>query len=244
MSDLRSYINVYEFTTILPGTGREIKFKPITTNHIKKLLVYENETDPTIIETIMDELIMSSVITEDFNLDDLYLQDRYFLLLELRKKSKGSKYNTKYICDKCGSQNLVIIDLNDLTIKNRIDGDNIVKISDGLILYLKHITRGKQKEAYKTVSKNEMSDLQYLSELGILTFAIGIQKIEAPNSIFENISLEDRKYFLENIKLEDYEKIREWYNNNDFGPELTKTIKCNGCDKEETIDIPIGDFFF
>ena len=244
MSSLRDYVNVYEFTTTLPGTGEEVKFKPVTTKEIKKLLVYENETDPTIIETIMDELIESSVLTEDFSLSNTYLQDRYFLLLELRKKSKGSKYKTNYVCDNCGSQNLVVIDLDALTIKHRTDDGEVVKISNGLTLHLKNITRGKQKEAYSTVSKGDMTDLQYLSELGVLTFAIGIGKVETPDGIIEDSSLEDRKYLLENIPLEDYEKVREWYNENDFGPKLSKVIKCINCDKEETIDLPIGDFFF
>ena len=88
MSDFKKYLNVYEFETTLPGSGVTIKFKPITTGQMKKLLVYENETDPSMVEEAMDELINSSVSTEGFDVKDVWLQDRFFLLVEIRRKTK------------------------------------------------------------------------------------------------------------------------------------------------------------
>ena len=97
--DFRNYLNVYEFNTTLPGSGEEVTFRPITTGQLKKLLIYENETDPMVIEGALDDLISSCIVNEDFNINDLYLQDRFFLLVEIRKKSKGENYSFQYNCE-------------------------------------------------------------------------------------------------------------------------------------------------
>ena len=60
--DFRKYLNVYEFETTLPGTGDTVKFKPMTTGQLKKMLVYENSTNPMTVEKALDELISSSII--------------------------------------------------------------------------------------------------------------------------------------------------------------------------------------
>ena len=38
----KNYLNVYEFDTVLPGTGAKLKIKPITTGIMKELLLYES----------------------------------------------------------------------------------------------------------------------------------------------------------------------------------------------------------
>jgi hypothetical protein len=61
------YVNVYEFECELPGSKQKVKFKPVTTGQIKKLLTYEKETNYVIQEQALDDLISSSVLSEGFN---------------------------------------------------------------------------------------------------------------------------------------------------------------------------------
>jgi hypothetical protein len=49
---------------------------------------------------------------------------------------------------------------------------------------------------------------------------------------------------LENVPTDAYGKVRDWFENNTFGMDFTYTIKCNGCDYNEKIDIPVENFFF
>ena len=66
MSDFRKYLNVHEFEAILPGSGEKVKFKPLTTAQIKKLLVYGDDESPLILEQALDDIINSAVIDEDY----------------------------------------------------------------------------------------------------------------------------------------------------------------------------------
>jgi hypothetical protein len=81
MSDFKKYLNVYEFETTLPGSGEVIKYKPITTGQLKKLLIYEDDDDPSIIEEALDDLITSSVISEGFDVTDLKVHIIILILL-------------------------------------------------------------------------------------------------------------------------------------------------------------------
>lgn len=117
MLDFRKYINSYQFETELPGSGENITFKPICTRMIKKLLLYETSEDPNSIENALDEIITECVIDETFNIDDLFLQDRFALLLDMRKATKGNLYTFSSNCTKCQSQSTQNIKLSDLKVK-------------------------------------------------------------------------------------------------------------------------------
>jgi hypothetical protein len=86
--NFQKHLDVYEKIVDLPSSGEKIKIKPITTNQMKKLLVYENESDPIFGEKILDEILNFSVVNKDVK--ELVLQDRYFLFIEIRKLTKGS----------------------------------------------------------------------------------------------------------------------------------------------------------
>ena len=55
---------MYEFDCTLPGTGQEIKFRPITTGQMKKLLVYEDSTSIQQVEEALDKLKRQGQIYE------------------------------------------------------------------------------------------------------------------------------------------------------------------------------------
>jgi hypothetical protein len=252
----KDYLNVYEFECVLPGSGETVKFKPITTGQLKRLLVYENENNPAVIEDALDELITSSVTTEGFNIEDLYLQDRFFLLIEIRKQTKGEKYQFTYNCNHpiqgsdgkttiCNSQTIQNVDLAKLEIKPfRDDIDNIVQVNPSVSVTLKHIKRGQQKEAYRHVNPNNMSETQLVSEMSLLTHAAGIDVIYYPDGENRVASIHDKKFLLESVPTTSYDLIRNWFNENDFGTVFTIESICISCGHKLDIPIPVDNFFF
>jgi hypothetical protein len=111
----KQYLNYFEFDTTLPGSGDRLKIRPITTGMLKRLLLYENATEEQgIIEDALDDLLGQCVISKDFKIENQYLQDRFFLLAELRKITKGNLYTFQAVCPKCNSQSSQTIDLTKL----------------------------------------------------------------------------------------------------------------------------------
>lgn len=116
MSDFKRYLNIYTMETLLPGTGETVKFRPINTGQIKKLMMYDNMEESAAIEDALDDLITECVTSEGFDITKIYLQDRFFLLLEIRRATKGNKYSFNMVCDECHSQSVQDIDLNVLKV--------------------------------------------------------------------------------------------------------------------------------
>ena len=243
VSNFRNYINVYEFECTLPGSKEVVKFKPITTGQLKKLLIYEKEVSPLIQEKALDELISSSVISDDFDIKKLFLEDRFFLLIEIRKKTKGEVFEFNYKCSECGTVSIIKIDLNTLKI-TRMPEKYVtkVKLNDDISLELAHIKRIDQIKNEKHINTRESINQQIVN-MQILTYASSITKITTPDGE-ENPSIIDKKYLLENIPTPLFDKVKHWHESNTFGIDFTFKSQCINCKDNIDMDIPLENFFF
>ena len=245
MSDFRKYLNVYEFECELPGSGKIVKFKPINTGQIKKLLTYEKEEDVSIIENALDDLISSSVISEGFDINDLYLQDRFFLLVEIRRKTKGNLHQFTFDCKDCKTQTLQTVNLEELTVKKLKEVDNLVKLDENISIRLNHIKRGDQKRAIEYVErKGKFTSTQFMAEVFLTTQSMAIESIITPGGESKDISIDDKVFLLEQIPTGSYDKVKEWFSRYDFGLDFSFIIKCRQCGYEVKEDVPMDNFFF
>lgn len=242
---LKKYMNSYEFETTLPGNGQKIKYKGISTNTLKKLLMYEDEKDPIAIEKVLDDIIETSVINEGFDIDSLYNLDRYYLFTRIRIASKGSIYEVRYSCKKCKSQNLERIDLEDVFIKKPKKINNKIKLSnDQIEMTLDWPTRGKQKEYYDIVSQMDIKHEKLkLVEMGLADTASYVTKIITPDGE-EEIDKQELIEWIGDLPDTAKEVFDEWIEKNNFGINLKHIFKCKGCGKETEDNLPMQDFFF
>lgn len=281
MSDFKRYLNVFQFETTLPGSGERVKFRPIVTGQIKKILLYEASDDVNSIEDILDEIINECVITKDFDIGKLYLQDRFYFLVELRKATKGNSYKFTHQCDNCNSQSVINIDLNALEVKKfdkivsnvkdenvkkktkkvgtasiefkendeikSIDNWDIVKINENIAVKLKLLTREIQKEADSTlnsvVDEKTTEALKQIQYSDIMK-ALCIESIIVNGKEENDLSINDKIYFLNNILPSESDLIDEWFVSNDFGINFTFDFECQHCNAKETRSIPLDSFFF
>jgi len=239
------YINVYDFTCELPGSKEVIQFKPVSTGQIKKLLTYENETNYVVQEQALDDLITSSVLSEGFDIDEQYIYDRLFLLIELRKKTKGEVLEFQVNCPECNSQSINRVNLDELEIKKLENQENHIIELGEIKVHLKHMKRKDQKADIKPqMFPKGMKETQQAYMFQIAFHACAIDKIETPNGIDENISMQDRIYFIEQIPMGFMEVLKEEIENMGFGWKLQNKIECVHCKYKFTEDIPIQQNFF
>jgi transcription elongation factor Elf1/ribosomal protein L28 len=239
------YVNVYEFECELPGSKQKVKFKPVTTGQIKKLLTYENETNYVIQEQALDDLISSSVLSEGFSSDELYIYDRMYLLMELRKKTKGEILEFKIDCPKCKSQSINRVNLDELEMKQLEDvNDQLVDFGD-VKVYLRHMKRKHQKrDITPNLFPKKLTSTQQGYIFQVLFHACAINKIETPKGIDENIDMKNRIFFIENIPMQQMEMIKNTVESMEFGWKLENKIQCPHCGHEESEEIPIQQNFF
>lgn len=243
--DIASLLDVYEFPVELPGSHEIVTIKPMTTGQLKKVLVYEDEHDPEKIECVLDELVQDCIVDEDFNIDNLYLQDRFFLFLEVRNKTKGESYTFNYKCPKCKNEYVKTLDLSKLEITKKKSDVGEIEVSKNLKVVVDFPKRGEQKQALeylKSISE-DATDNAKLAELSTYTFATAIQKFITPSGVNDEPSLEDRIYLIDNVPRFIFERFTKWFEENNFGVDFRFKLNCTPCEYEKEVEIPLENFF-
>lgn len=237
-------LNIYEKDVPLPGSKEVVKIKPLTTNQIKKLLVHENETDLIGGERILDDILKMAIISDNPDVvRSLLLQDRYLVFIEIRKLTKGSFHTYNFTCPSCKSQSIQKIDLNDLVVKNiPEDNNNIITIlNGGMKLHMGPSTRGEQDDAYKIID-HKLKDSEKQVEMALANMAIAIKGIET-TSLDETVSIKDKMDLIGDLPGQEYDKVKEWFIENDFGVDLNITTKCPYCEFKKEHSLPLTNFF-
>jgi hypothetical protein len=242
--DIKGLLDTYEFPVTLPGSGQELLIKPITTGQMKKVLAYEDENDPFIVEEALDRLISDCVLTPEFDVKNIYLQDRFSLLLEIRKVTKGDSYQFNWHCPKCKVENVANILVSELPVKPfNHESDNVIKINDKLQFEVDFPTRYDQIDSIQRFKPKPLNYRERQVEVKTGTYANSIKKVHTPEGIMENIGFDDKVYILDNISSDVFENFTKWFEDNDFGTEFEEQIQCLSCGNTEKVDIPLTDFF-
>jgi predicted nucleic-acid-binding Zn-ribbon protein len=242
--NVRDLVDTYEFPCVLAGSGQKLLIKPITTGQMKKILIYEEESDPYVIEDVLDRLISDCVVSEGFDIDDLYLQDRFSLLLEIRRITKGDSYTFNWKCPKCGIENIKTLKLSELKNVPINVTDNVIKVGEQIKLEVDFPTRRDQKDAIERMNKKGIENYQEKQlDVQTGTFANCIKRVHTPNGILEDVSFEDKYYILDNIASESFKIFSDWFVDHDFGIEFEVPYTCTHCDYSEKGEIPLTDFF-
>lgn len=240
-----NYLDVYTKEIILPGSGKSIIIKPLTTNQMKKLLVNEEEDDPIKGDEILDDILKFCIDSKEIEIDDLLLQDRYFIFIEIRKLTKGSNYSYEFNCPKCKGQSIQNINLDDLELTNmdNVEYDPVLISNDKIKIYLKHITRLEQKRAYSNLKNKNKSKIEKAVNMIVANIAASIYKIETDDGVEENIPFDILFNMVGNLPGIEYDKLKEWYEKNDFGINLNIKNECIHCNYEHESAIPLDNFF-
>ena len=241
--NLDKYLSIYQNKCELPGIGGEVTFSPLTTNDVKKLLVYEDSEDPIIGEEILDNIIQSAV-SSDIDVDSLYLQDRYFLFFEIRKATKGTKHSYQYQCPQCNNQSLQQIDLENIkSYSLDTDYSGEVKILNGNVtLTMDHILRKEQKEGFKNLKLKGLSPTAVQVELVLNSLAQGIKQIQTPEGV-EDLTFQEKVEFIEKLPSPEYDTINKWFEDNKFGLDLVNDVTCPHCGHERKSEVSLQNFF-
>ena len=245
--DLKSLLNTYEFSCELPSDGRNITFRPFTTGQMKKMLVHENSKSPFIIETILDEIITDCVTTVGFNIDDILLQDRFYLLLKIREKSKGDNYQYNWKCPDCKTANIGSVKVSSMKVIPMLVDNKPIPLNDKLSVSMKHITRGEQKSIYDMLDESKkLNTQQKIIEAATMSIAASIDTFITGDELDSDVEFKEKVNIVNNfLSAETFDLLKQWIVDNDFGIQFKINLICmnESCCRGEEYGIPLDGFF-
>jgi hypothetical protein len=111
-----------------------------------------------------------------------------------------------------------------------------------LVLNLEFPTRKLQEEGYDVIDPS-LSVSEKQVEMIIANLAQSIVSIESPSGIDENIPVKDKMMFVGDLPGVDYDTLKNWFDENDFGIDLVIRTKCQYCSNVDEHSLPLNNFF-
>lgn len=246
MLDISKYLNVYNFDYTLPGQGKQIKLRPYNAADLKNMLMFSDEQVEDALDGLLDACIIKTG-KNDINVDDLWLPDRFYLLVMLRRITKGTTYAFTYTCPECKSERIVTIDLKKMKVKPLPKNFSFeVELDDNIKVTLHPLTRKVVKVAAEMMADKDEKPIAKAMDEIMATYALCVEKITTPDGDYAPPP-EEALDFVSKVPDFMYTKIQDWFGSADYGIEMKSKVKCDfpqckvfDIEKEEVV--PLDNF--
>ena len=213
----------------LPISKQKLEIKPYVLQMEKSFLTTINSEKSEEIYNTFKTLVNSCVVTKDFEIEDLNMNDFFYLLIQIRMKSNGEEIDVSYACSECKKMSECTFNLEKaISVENIEKIKDVVKITDDLTL---EITNPPTKALF---SLDEEDD-DLTSMLNII--ASSVSKVIYKDEIFTEFSTKElTENILGNLTQTEFQKM------NDCVDALAKlTIKfeftCVNCGHKNTAEV-------
>lgn len=226
------------YSTKLPSTGEEVKFKPFTTKNEKALLLaQESEELDVMIDTLID--VLKDCIITKLDYDKLAIFDIEYLFLQIRCRSVGEIAELIFSCDACTDEKAkmkVSFDLNKVNVEFDKTHTKRIVLFDEVGVLMKYPT-------YKTLNKINENKTEGEIEFDLILECIDyifngneIHKLEdeSPQEVID---------FFDGLTKPNFQKIYQFF---DTMPKLVQRVKfnCPVCDKTHNKIMEGIEYFF
>mgnify|MGYP006164402415 FL=1 len=228
-------ISVPVYDIVLPSTGKTLKMRPYLVKEEKVLMIALESSDPG---QIADAV--RSVIKECYSLDDinsLTTFDIEYLFLQLRGKSVGEEMELQIKCEKCEELNPFHVNVNDITITNVNEHNNIVMLTDTVGIKM----RWPSVKTFGAINVEKLNSVEGLMDL----------IIECIESIFDEDAVYDSKQtskeemidFIENLNSSQFKKVQGFFQDMPI-VEYVNDLVCDSCGETSKIELRGLQSFF
>lgn len=234
-------INHPTFTVVLPSNDKEVTIRPFTVKEEKLLLIANSSKEFKDIFNAIKQLIVNCVTTEDFNVDNCSLFDIEYLFLQLRSKSVNNVIEITLNDTEDEKEYKFKIDLDEVKIDKSKLPDKKIFFDDasGIIL---NYPNYKSIQILENLPKD--ADEEKIAEIIYKIYADCIETIFTKEKIYtkKDFTPDEAVEFFNTISLNNFEKIRTFFNNT---PSLSYELKyTNSLGNEKVFKLSgLNDFF-
>jgi hypothetical protein len=191
---------------------------------------------------VLDRLIQSLILDRNIDPSSLLICDRNAIFISARISAYGNEYEATVGCPVCGEKQDIVHDLDTFEFSDPVFAENVKLTNRGSCLVKLprsgsdvefRLLTGEDERASQVVDKNRAISTQVTDQLKMLVLTVnGNEDIAYINAFISNMPAFDSR-FLRTV-------IRSVTPNTD----LKFNLKCNQCDSESVVEVPIGVKFF
>lgn len=231
-------ISAPSFTTTLPSTGREIKYRPFLVKEEKVLLMaMEGGDSKEIMNAVLN--VVGSCVLDDIDADQITTFDLEYLFLKLRGKSVGEvvELTVKHTDDneECDARTKVSINLDEIEVQGTVS-DGKIMITDDVGVKMRYPNLNDMDTIQRSINS---SDVESTFEV----VAMCTEYIFDKENVYNDFTQKELQDWLEGLSQKQFEKISNFFSN---VPKVAHDLhwKCGKCGKSETIHLEGLDSFF
>lgn len=217
-----------EFTTKIPSTKQEVKFRPFLVKEEKLLFMAAQSDDPGDIADAIAKTLQNCLIT-DVDVSTLAAFDLEYMFLQLRSKSVGEVVQLQMAHrgeTECKHIHQVEVDLGSIELIFDEDHSNVIKITDDIGVVMRYPGIGDMAEVQKAVTSEDQMDMfAFATKL--------ITQVYDGENVYDDFTDEELMDFVESLSNDQFTNIMQFY---DTMPKLRHLIEwtCPECGETET----------
>ena len=223
-----------EFTTAIPSTGKEIRYRPFLVKEEKILLMAMEGKDQKEISNAVMKLLENCIVSKDVQVTKLTTFDIEYLFLKLRGKSVGEvvELNLGHMNNnKCEEKTPIQLNLDEIKVTG--------KISDGKIMITKDVGVKMRYPSLKDIIGTDLED----DESGYNLVQKCVEYVFDKDEVYSDFSEKEMKDWIESLGQEQFKKMADFLQKM---PKLSHKVKwkCKACGEEESLTLEGLQSFF
>lgn len=222
--------NTPYYDVTIPSTGEKARYRPYLVKEEKVLLMAsESESESEIGNAILDVICQC---VEGVQRDKITSYDMEYLFLKLRAKAVGESTDILFPCNSCEKDTEVKVKIDDVELDIPKDKNNMIKLSDDMILEVKYPTYNSIIND-KILASSE-SNIEVMYQTAMLCLSALHVKDERMN--FADEPIEDIVEFIGGLTTEQFQKLSEFANSI---PTVKKKLewKCKHCEAQNSREV-------
>ena len=212
-------VNTPTYELEIPSLKKVIKYRPFLVREEKILIIAMESEDPKQIAEAVKSVISNCILTRGIKVDKLSTFDIEYLFLNIRGKSVGEDVSVLITCPDDGATQVpVLINLDEIKIKENPEHNRDIKIDDTLTLRMKYPSLNEfVKNNFVESEKSSVNDT-----FDMICSCIDQVYSEDESWISTDVTKKELTEFLDNLTSKQFKEIEKFF---ETMPKLSYEIK-------------------
>ena len=201
-------LSVPTYETVLPSTGKNIKYRPFLVKEEKVLLLATESDDEKEVESAVKSILKSCILTRGVKIENLASFDLEYLFLKIRGVSAGEDIKMRVTCQ---DDNKTVVDvsinLDDINVFKPEGHSNKIMLNEDTGLIMKY--PGVEQFINLTLLNKDLSDTSEIFEL----VAKCVDQVFQGEEVWEtsDMKLKEVVEFLEGMTQQQFELVQNFF---------------------------------